>query len=174
VVLANGSYGSVGTSVVESNGADPAKPGAGIMVVQSEANVGSGNTVRGNRADGILVVAGGSAFVTGNTITANGAHGVNAYLGSLLVLQDNDVSDNTYSGVVGYAHSTVQIAGTTIRNNKGGAGISMMLGSKLMLAGSTTVSQGNIGALWCGDQESSVNDVSLLDAGGDTVYCTGY
>jgi hypothetical protein len=50
----------------------------------------------------------------------------------------------------------------------------MMYGSKLMLEAPATKSQGNVGALWCGDEESSVNDLSLLDAGGDTVHCTGY
>jgi hypothetical protein len=68
----------------------------------------------------------------------------------------------------------VQIGGATILDNRGGAGISMMYGSKLMLESPATKSHGNVGALWCGDEESSVNDLSLLDSGGDTVHCTGY
>lgn len=39
----------------------------------------------------------------------------------------------------------------------------MMYGSKLMLEEPTTISQGNVGAIWCGDQESSVNDLVRLE-----------
>ena len=174
VQLQNGSNGSVSGSVIEGNGTDDGKPGAGVAVSQSRAGMLDNNTIRHNREDGVIVTAGGSATIDDNTIAENGGHGVNAYLGSLLVLHRNVISDNGYSGVVGYAHSTVQIGGATILNNRGGAGISMMYGSKLMLEAPATTSQGNVGALWCGDQESSVNDLGLLDAGGDTVSCTGY
>jgi parallel beta-helix repeat protein len=174
VQLQNGSVGSISTSVIEGNGTDDDKPGAGITISQSQASMLNNNTIRYNREDGVIVTAGGIATIDDNTIAENGGHGVNAYLGSLLVLHGNVISDNGYSGVVGYAHATVQIGGATIRDNRGGAGISMMYGSKLMLEAPTTTSQGNVGALWCGDQESSVNDLGLLDAGGDTVFCTGY
>lgn len=174
VQLQSGSNGSVSGSVIEGNGTDNARPGAGISVSQSQAVMLDWNTIRYNRQDGVIVTAGGSATIDDNTIAENGGHGVNAYLGSLLVLHRNVISDNGDSGVVGYAHSTVQIGGATILDNKGGAGISMMLGSKLMLEAPTTTSQGNVGALWCGDPESSVNDLGLLDPGGDTVSCTGY
>ncbi|MBP1688884.1 MAG: Right handed beta helix region [Deltaproteobacteria bacterium] len=174
VQLQNGSFGSVSSSVIEGNGTDDDKPGAGIAISQSQAGMLNNNTIRYNREDGVIVTAGGIATLDDNTIAENGQHGVNAYLGSLLVLHGNVISDNRYSGVVGYAHATVQIGGATIRDNRGGAGISMMYGSKLMLEAPTTISQGNFGALWCGDHESSVNDLSLLDAGGDTVFCTGY
>jgi parallel beta-helix repeat protein len=174
VQLQNGSFGSVSSSRIEGNGTDDGKPGAGVAVSQSQAGMLNNNTIRYNREDGVIVTAGGIATIDDNTIAENGGHGVNAYLGSLLVLHGNVISENRLSGVVGYAHATVQIGGATIRDNRGGAGISMMYGSKLMLEAPTTTSQGNIGALWCGDQESSVNDLGLLDAGGDTVFCTGY
>ncbi len=174
IQLQNGSVGSVSSTMIERNGADDARAGAGIAVSQSQAGMINNNTIRFNREDGVILTAGGIASIDDNTIEGNGVHGVNAYLGSLVVLHGNVISDNRYSGVVGYAHSTVQIAGATISNNRGGAGISMMYGSKLILEGSTTKSQGNVGALWCGDEESSVNDLGLLDAGGDTVFCTGY
>ena len=174
VQLQNGSEGAVSGSVIEGNGADATKPGAGIAVSQSQAGTLNNNTIRYNREDGVILTAGASATIDDSTIAENGQHGVNAYLGSLVVLHRNFISDNAYSGVVGYAHSTVQIGGTTIVDNRGGAGISMMYGSKLMLEAPTTISQRNIGALWCGDQESSVNDLGLLDAGGDTVFCSGY
>jgi len=174
VQLQNSSEGGVSSSVIEGNGADAAKPGAGIAISQSQAGTLNNNTIRYNREDGVIVTSGGSATIDDNTIAQNGLHGVNAYLGSLVVLHRNVISENAFSGVVGYAHSTVQIGGATISNNRGGAGISMMYGSKLLLEAPTTTSQGNIGALWCGDGESSVNDLGLLDAGGDTVFCTGY
>jgi parallel beta-helix repeat protein len=174
VQLQNSSEGGVSGSVIEGNGADAAKPGAGIAISQSQAGTLNNNTIRYNREDGVIVTSGGSATIDDNTIAQNGLHGVNAYLGSLVVLHRNVISENAFSGVVGYAHSTVQIGGATISNNRGGAGISMMYGSKLLLEAPTTTSQGNIGALWCGDGESSVNDLGLLDAGGDTVFCTGY
>lgn len=174
VQLQNGSYGSVSGSSVERNGTDVEKAGAGIAVSQAHAGMLSNNTVRYNREDGVLLTAGGIATIDDNTIVGNGVHGVNAYLGSLAVLHGNVISGNRYSGVVGYAHSTVQIGGATILDNRGGAGISMMYGSKLMLESPATKSLGNVGALWCGDAESSVNDLGLLDAGGDTVQCTGY
>jgi len=174
VQLQNGSYGSVSGSAVERNGTDSNRPGAGIAVSEAHAGMLNNNTIQYNREDGVLLTAGGIATIDDNTIAENGVHGVNAYLGSLAVLHRNVISDNRYSGVVGYAHSTVQIGGATIRNNRGGAGISMMYGSKLMLEAPATTSQGNVGALWCGDEESSVNDLGLLDAGGDVVHCTGY
>jgi len=174
VQLQNGSFGSVSSSMIERNGTDDGKPGAGVAVSQSQAGMLNNNTIRYNREDGVIVTAGGIATIDDNAIAENGGHGVNAYLGSLLVLHRNVISENRYSGVVGYAHATVQIGGATIRDNRGGAGISMMYGSKLMLEAPATTSHGNVGALWCGDQESSVNDLGLLDAGGDTVFCTGY
>jgi len=174
VQLQNGSNGSVSGSVIEGNGTDDGKPGAGISVSQSQAGMLASNTIRYNREDGVVLTAGGSAVIDDSTISENGGHGVNAYLGSLIVLHGGLISDNASSGVVGYAHSTVQIGGATISNNRGGAGIVMVYGSKLILEAPTTTAQGNVGALWCGDEESSVNDLGLLDAGGDTVFCTGY
>ena len=174
VQLQNGSFGSISDSVVERNGTDVNRPGAGIAVSQSQAGMLNNNKIRYNREDGVLLTAGGIATIDDNTIAENGVHGVNAYLGSLVVLHRNLISGNRYSGVVGYADSTVQIGGATILDNRGGAGISMMYGSKLILEPPATTSQGNVGALWCGDEESSVNDLGMLDPGGDTVYCTGY
>jgi hypothetical protein len=49
-----------------------------------------------------------------------------------------------------------------------------MLGSKLILEEPNSSSSGNDNfALYCADDESSVNDLGLLDADGP-VSCTGY
>jgi hypothetical protein len=170
--------------------------GDGIYVHQNGTVSANGNTIRGNRANGVtlhsgshgdfsgneisaneetglLVQVGSTANIDNNTVSRNQGDGIIGYLGATLVLHDNEVSQNQGSGVVGNAHSTIQMGGAHINANYGD-GIVMALGSKLILEEPSTEVFGNGGsALWCGDNESSVNDLGLLSWTGN-VECTGF
>lgn len=170
--------------------------GSGIYAVRGASISARGNTIRGNHANGIfldgasygdfganeiienqqhgmLIQGGSTAYIDDSTIANNQWDGVHAYLGSTLNLFGNQVIQNQASGVVGNAHSTVQIVSSQINGNTGD-GIVMMLGSKLILEGDKTQVHDNLNfALWCGDEESSVNNLELLDWTGE-IACTGF
>jgi hypothetical protein len=106
-------------------------------------------------------------------VLRNGDDGIIAFLGSIMDLQGNEVFANRGSGVVGNANATLQMTEAGIGGNHGD-GIVLMLGSKLILEEPNSSSSGNDNfALYCADDESSVNDLGLLDADGP-VSCTGY
>lgn len=57
--------------MIEGNGTDDGKPGAGVAVSQSQAGMLNNNTIRYNREDGVIVTAGGIATIDDNTIVEN-------------------------------------------------------------------------------------------------------
>jgi len=189
------SIGRHGAGVI-SNSQILESMGSGIYAVRNASISARGNTIRGNHANGIfldgasygdfsanevgenqqhgmLIQGGSTAYINDSTISNNQWDGVHVYLGSTLNLSGNQVTENQASGVVGNAHSTVQIVTSQINGNTGD-GIVMMLGSKLILEGDKTRVHDNENfALWCGDEESSVNNLELLDWTGE-VHCTGF
>jgi len=176
-ILANANIGihATGNAVVSTNGDTISDNGTnGVLLDNGSQGTFYNSTISRNGAEGLLAVVGANASIANNTISENGGDGVVGYLGTTLWLAENVINSNTGSGVVGNGHATVQIGGATINNNMGD-GIVLMLGSKLVLQEpSATQSNGNAGfGLWCGDDESSVNDLGLLSTDGN-VNCTGY
>jgi len=176
-INANANIGihATGNAVVSMNGGTISDNGTnGVLLENGSQGSFNNSTISRNGTEGLLVLTGANAGIANNTISENGGDGVVGYLGTTLVLAGNVINGNTGSGVVGNAHATVQIGGATINNNMGD-GIVLMLGSKLVLEGpSATQSNGNAGfGLWCGDDESSVNDLGVLSSDGN-VDCTGY
>ena len=197
---ANGLRIMRGGSVAMSNSQILDNARDGIYAEQNAAITANSNTIRGNQSNGVtlhsasqgdfggneitqnlgtglLVQAGSAADIDNNTIFDNQGDGIIGYLGATLALHGNNLTGNWGSGLVGNAHSTVQIGGAHISSNLGD-GIVMMLGSKLILEEPVTevFLNGNYG-MWCGDDESSVNEPVLLNTWGNTageIYCTGF
>lgn len=146
---------------------------AGIMVQQGSSVAARWSVMAENGANGIQITTGSQATVIDSSVFRNGSDGIVAYLGSILILGGGDVIFNEGSGVVGNANATLQMTEAGIGGNHGD-GIVLMLGSKLILEEPNSSSSGNDNfALYCADDESSVNDLGLLDADGP-VSCTGY
>lgn len=146
--------------------------GSGVVLDESSHGDFGENEISHNQYNGILIQGGSTGFVDNSTIANNEWVGVVAYLGATMNLAGNEVTQNG-SGVVGNAHSTVQIVGSRINQNTVD-GIVMVLGSKLILEGTETQAHDNENfALWCGDEESSVNNLELLDWTGE-IHCTGF
>lgn len=146
---------------------------AGILVQQGSSVTARWGVMAENGTNGILITTGSQATLIDSSVWRNGSDGIVAYLGSILILQGGEVSLNQGSGVVGNANATLQMVGAGIGLNHGD-GIILMLGSKLILEEPNSSSSGNDNfALYCADDESSVNDLGLLDADGP-VSCTGY
>ena len=146
---------------------------AGIMVQQGSSVAARSSVIAENGANGILITTGSQATLIDSSVIRNGSDGIVAYLGSILILQGGEVSFNQESGVVGKANATLQMVGAGIGGNHGD-GIVLMLGSSLILEEPNSNSSNNDNfALWCSDDESSVNDLGLLDTDGP-VSCTGF
>jgi parallel beta-helix repeat protein len=149
----------------------------GVMLHSASHGDFSGNDISANTENGVLIQAGSTANIDNNEVLDNQGDGVVGYLGATLVLHGNNVTGNSGSGLVGNAHSTVQVGGAHIANNVGD-GIVMMLGSKLILEEPATevFTNGNFG-VWCGDDESSLNEPVLLNTWGNVageIECTGF
>jgi parallel beta-helix repeat protein len=139
----------------------------GVMLVfNSQADI-SGCEISQNGEHGIELDAGSQANIDNNSIHENASHGVIGWLDTVLVLHGNDIANNGGSGVVGFGRTTIQIGGAQINYN-GDDGIGLSAGSTLILEDPATTLIGNTNAaLWCGDAQSYVNDLSLLDTAGD-------
>jgi hypothetical protein len=146
---------------------------AGIMAQQGSSISARWGVIAENGVNGILLTTGSQASLVDSSVISNGSDGIMAYLGSILMLQGGEVALNQQSGVVGSANATLQMAGAGIGGNHGD-GIVLMLGSSLILQEPNSSSSNNDNfALWCSDDESSVNDLGLLDTDGP-VSCTGF
>lgn len=139
----------------------------GIALAFNSQSTISGSTFNGNGESGILLTAGSQANIDNNVINGNANHGVNGYLHTTLVLHGNEIAYNSWAGVVGYGRTTIQIGGAQINYN-GDDGIGLSGGSTLILEEPATTLIGNTNAaLWCGDAQSYVNDLALLDTEGN-------
>lgn len=146
--------------------------GSGIIAQQGSSLSASWCVIEDNAANGIRIMTGSQATLINNSVTRNGSDGIIGYLGSILDLQGNEVSFNQESGVVGNANATLQMVGVGIVHNHGD-GIVLVRGSKLILEEPNSDSNDNDNfGLYC-DDDSSVNNLSLLNTNGP-VSCTGY
>jgi len=189
IVVSNGSAASIAMNQISGNGADPAAPGGGILVLSSAATIAGGNTISGNATQGVFarsasVVIGDPGFglPTVNTITGNGsgsAGGVFGILGTSMVVRDAVISGNSGVGLGLSLRSQAQLFGSTIQNNPGD-GIRLLLGSALLILPPNTTVSGNTGfGLLCLDGESSVANTGLLSLSGNSLGdvspgCTGF
>jgi parallel beta-helix repeat protein len=137
-----------------------------LLAFNSQADV-SGCDISGNGDAGIVLTAGSQANIDNNVINGNAGYGVHGYLHTTLVLHGNEIAYNSWAGVVGFGRTTIQIGGSQINYN-GDDGIGLSAGSTLILEEPATTLIGNTNAaLWCGDAQSYVNDLTLLDTEGD-------
>lgn len=131
------------------------------LTFNSQADIGDCD-IYDNADVGILLTAGSQANIDGNTIHHNSGSGVHGHLSTTIVMHGNVVQDNAASGVSGFGRTTIQIGGAQINYN-GDDGVSLSAGSTLILEEPETTLTGNTNAaLWCGDAQSFVNDLSLL------------
>ena len=136
------------------------------LAFNSQADV-SGCNISENGDAGILLTAGSQANIDNNVINGNAGHGINGYLHTTVVLHGNEIAYNASAGVVGFGRTTVQIGGAQVNYN-GDGGIGLSAGSTLILEEPATTLIGNTGAaLWCGDAQSYVHNLALLDTEGD-------
>jgi len=173
----DGIYAEQNATIVANNNTISGNRSNGVTLHSASQGDFGGNQITQNQGTGLLVQAGSTADIDDNTIFENQGDGIIGFLGSTMALHGNKVTENAGSGLVGNAHSTVQVRGAYISGNLGD-GIVMMLGSKLILEESETeVSiNGNYG-LWCGDDESSVNETGWLNSWGNPagdIHCTGF
>ena len=189
IVVSNGSAASIAMNQITGNGADPAAPGGGVLVISSAAVIAGGNTISGNVTQGVFarsasVVIGdpGLGLPTVNTITGNGtgsAGGVFGILGASIVIRDAVISGNSGVGLGLSLKSQAQLFGSTIQNNPGD-GIRLLLGSALLILPPSTAVSGNTGfGLQCLDSESSVANTGLLTLSGNVAGdiapgCSGF
>ena len=169
VIIENESHGiSVDASKIDVQNTNVSGNGAhGIALAFNSQSTISGSTFSGNGESGILLTAGSQANIDNNVINGNANYGVNGYLHTTLVLHGNEIAYNSWAGVVGYGRTTIQIGGAQINYN-GDDGIGLSGGSTLILEEPVTTLIGNTNAaLWCGDAQSYVNDLALLDTEGD-------
>lgn len=139
----------------------------GIALAFNSQSTISESTITENGGSGILLTAGSQANIDNNVINNNANHGVNGYLRTTLVLHGNEIAYNSWAGVAGFGRTTIQIGGAQINYN-GDDGIGLSGGSTLILEEPSTTLIGNTNAaLWCGDAQSYVNDLALLDTEGD-------
>jgi len=170
LLIMQNSFALLGSTTITGNGADPSKDGNGVNANDGSVSINRG-TISDNRQNGILATLSSVGIYGGATITGN-EHGVGGYLATSLVLGGGTVSNNRVHGVWCNANCTAQISDASINGN-GGDGIMLLWGSKLMLVPGVTSATGNGGVgLRCGDDESSVYDLALLD--GTNIGCTGY
>jgi hypothetical protein len=173
----DGIYAEQNAAITANNNTISGNQSNGVTLHSASQGDFGGNEITRNQGTGLLVQAGSTADIDDNTIFENQGDGIIGYLGATLVLHGNDVTGNWGSGLVGNAHSTIQVGGAHISSNLGD-GIVMVLGSKLILEDPVTevFLNGNYG-VWCGDDESSVNEPVLLNTWGNTageIYCTGF
>ena len=173
----DGIYAEQNAAITANNNIIRGNQSNGVTLHSASQGDFGGNEISQNMGTGLLVQAGSTADIDDNTVSDNQGDGIIGYLGATLVLHGNNVTGNLGSGLVGNAHSTVQVGGAYISGNLGD-GIVMMLGSKLILEEPATevFTNGNFG-VWCGDDESSLNEPALLNTWGNTageIYCTGF
>jgi len=173
----SGIYVQQNAAVSASNSTIRGNHASGVMLHSASHGDFGGNEISYNQENGLLIQVGSTANIDNNTIVGNQGDGVSGYLGTTLVLHGNQITQNLGSGVAGNAHATIQIGGAQINANSGD-GIVMALGSKLILEEPATEvsNNGNYG-LWCGDDESSVNEPGLLNSWGNPagdIECTGF
>jgi len=173
----DGIYAEQNAAVTVNNNTIRGNQSNGVTLHSASQGDFGGNEISQNMGTGLLVQAGSTADIDDNTVSDNQGDGIIGYLGATLVLHGNNVTGNLGSGLVGSAHSTVQVGGAHIIGNLGD-GIVMMLGSKLILEEPATevFTNGNFG-VWCGDDESSLNEPVLLNTWGNPageIYCTGF
>jgi hypothetical protein len=173
IALSHVSSGAISGSTISSNGTFPGQAGTGILVEDSKV-LAFDHTVIADNTNAGVVLRGGKLNLQSSTISGNGSHGVNAYLGSVLDIFMSDISHNSGNGILCMLNCTAVIYGGTIQNNSD-SGISLVLASKLHLAGPVTDATGNGGAggLYCNDRESSAFDLAFLN-GPVGPSCTGY
>ena len=135
------------------------------LTFNSQADISNCNISENGEA-GILLTAGSQANIDNNFINGNSGHGVHGYLHTTIVLHGNEIAHNSWAGVAAFGRTTIQIGGAQINYN-GDDGIGLSGGSTLILEEPATTLIGNTNAaLCCGDAQSYVNDLALLDTEG--------
>jgi parallel beta-helix repeat protein len=131
----------------------------------------SENVISQNQYHGMFIQGNSTAYVYDSTI-ANNEFGVFANLASTLELNGNELIQNAH-GIEANLNSAVQISNSRINANTIN-GINLQWSSKLTFEGGETQLLENGGfAIWCRDEESSVNNLDLLDYEG-AIDCTGF
>ena len=166
--------------------------GSGISVFNATAVISGGNTISGNPGGGVVATASrvalgdaGIGLTTVNQVSENGSPvatgGVFAGLGTSMIIRDAQIQANNGAGLIISLRSTVQMTGTTVRNNSTD-GIRLVLGAALLPLAPVSTVTGNTGAgIQCTDSESSVvNTIPTVASvsgnfGGDvSLSCTSF
>lgn len=141
--------------------------GIGISVFNATAVISGGNTISGNPAGGVVATASrvalgdaGIGLTTVNQVSENGSPvgtgGVFAGVGTSMLIRDAQIQANNGAGLIISLRSTVQMTGTTVRNNASD-GIRLVLGAALLpLAPVSTITANTGAGIQCSDSESSV------------------
>jgi parallel beta-helix repeat protein len=165
VLLGTGSVGVFSGNTISWN------TGIGLTVASSQANIGGDNTIVNNSQTGIWIYSGSMATIYGNTIEDNGWDGVAGDIGTTLVMNENQIRRNGWFGIVCRTGCTMELNSHTVQDN-GAGGVFIERATKLTVIG-TVNSTGNGWGLHCGDKESSVGGVELLE-GTVSDTCTDY
>jgi len=166
--------------------------GIGISVFHATAVISGGNTISGNPSGGVVATASrvalgdaGIGLTTVNQVSENGSPvgtgGVFAGVGTSMIIRDAQIQSNNGAGLIISLRSSVQMTGTTIRNNAND-GIRLVLGAALLPLAPVSTITGNTGAgIQCTDSESSVVNTGMPTSsvsgnfGGDvSPGCTGF
>jgi hypothetical protein len=162
--------------------------GIGISVLHATGIISGGNTITGNASGGLAATASrvslgdpGIGLTTVNQVSENGNLGVFAGVGASMLIRDAQIQSNNGAGMIISLRSSVQMTGTTIRNNAND-GIRLTLGAALLPLTPVSTITGNTGAgIQCTDSESSVvNTVPTVASvfgnfGGDvSAGCTSF
>ena len=166
--------------------------GIGISVFHATAVISGGNTISANPSGGVVATASrvalgdaGIGLTTVNQVSENGSPvgtgGVFAGVGTSMFIRDAQIQANNGAGLIISLRSSVQMTGTTIRNNAND-GIRLVLGAALLPLAPVSTITGNTGAgIQCADSESSVvNTIPTIASvsgnfGGDvSASCTSF
>src|SRR5262249_15630997 len=161
IVVVFGSTATVAMNTITQNS------GIGISVLNATANISGGNTITGNPSGGIVATASrvslgdaGIGLTTINQVSDNGSPvatgGVFAGVGTTMLIRDAQIQANHGAGLIISLRSSVQMTGTTVRNNAAD-GIRLVFGAALLPLGPVSTITGHTGAgIQCTDSQSSV------------------
>jgi parallel beta-helix repeat protein len=156
-------------------GVDATQP---VILIRGRAIEVSGFTVTGG-LDGIEVNDGAFAWIDGNTIRLNSTVGISVVNNSTARIWNNVIENNSGGGVNVANNSSVLIGArtaddlvpspNTIRNNSGGAGVSVQRSSTARVAGNTITGNGSRGILVARGSQADVAGNNISANTGDGI-----